>query len=137
MSPVEIVIYAAAAACMLFMLLYVIRVLFPKKAAGQSPFPDAKPSAPKTRIPCVLCGAFLEKGEKLHSKEIVRKDDSIIHMYGCPHCHGTNASRPRTCPVCKKQMGPEEYLIGRMWVRKNGKKHLHVAGCMRCARSLL
>ena len=134
MTSSEIIIYAAAAACVLFMLLCVIKVLFSKTASLQKPVADVYPSAPKTRVPCVLCGALLQKGEKLQSREIVREDDSIIHMYGCPHCRGGTASRPRTCPVCKKPVAVEGYLIGRMWVRKNGKKHLHIAGCVRCAR---
>ena len=133
MTSFEIIIYLLAAACIMLALFFAVKILSAKtdKAA---PYTDSKPAAPKTRIPCVLCGAQLEKGEKLHSKEIIREDDSLVHMYGCPHCHGAGASRPKTCPVCKKPMSAEEYLIGRMWVRKNGKKHLHIAGCTRCAR---
>ena len=134
MSPIEILIYALAAVCIMCVLFFAVKIISSRNVHA-SPRPEPKPAAPKTRIPCVLCGAQLEKGEKLHSKEIIREDDSLVHMYGCPHCHGAGASRPKTCPVCKKPMSAEEYLIGRMWVRKNGKKHLHIAGCARCARA--
>lgn len=135
MTSSEILIYALAAACIILALIFAAKALSAKIVITPQRG-ESKPGLPKTRIPCVLCGAQLEKGEKLHSKEIVRDSDSLVHMYGCPHCHGVRASRPKTCPVCRKPMGADEYLIGRMWVRKNGKKHLHVAGCMRCARSV-
>jgi hypothetical protein len=67
-------------------------------------------------IPSVLCGAVFAKGEKLHSKEIVREKDSIVHMYGCPYCDGDKGSNCKTCPVCEKPMRRDEYLIGRMWL---------------------
>ena len=133
MASIEILIYALAAACIMLALLFAVKILSAKTAKA-APRAESIPAASKTRIPCVLCGAVLAKGEKLHSKEIIRKDDSIVHMYGCPHCHGAGAARPKKCPVCRKPMGEDEYLTGRMWVRKNGKKHLHIAGCPRCAR---
>jgi hypothetical protein len=134
MTSYETALYVCAAIGAMLILLFIIARLFLKAASGPNLIPPSEPASRRTRIPCVLCGALLEKGEKLHSKEIVRKDDSIIHMYGCPHCHGANASRPKTCPVCKKPVPADGYLIGRMWIRKNGKKHLHIAGCTRCAR---
>ena len=134
MTSYETVLYVGAAVGAMLVLLLLTARLFLKASSAPRVIPPPEPATGRKRIPCVLCGALLEKGEKLHSKEIVRKDDSIIHMYGCPHCHGARASRTKTCPVCKKPIAPEEFLIGRMWVRKNGKKHLHIAGCMRCAR---
>lgn len=82
---------------------------------------------------CLLCGRDMQPGEKMISKMLKRKDDSIIYMYGCSTCAHTAIQR--TCPVCKRKMPNTGYLIGRMWMRKKtGKKHLHVAGCERCAR---
>ena len=133
MNSFEIIIYSAAAVCIILALFFAVKILSARTVKA-APRPVSRPASPKTRIPCVLCGAQLEKGEKLHSKEIIRKEDSLVHMYGCPHCHGDRASRPKTCPVCKQPMRANEFLIGRMWVRKNGKKHLHIAGCTRCAR---
>ena len=95
MTSFEINIYLLAAACIMLALFFAVKILSAKtdKAA---PYTDSKPAAPKTRIPCVLCGAQLEKGEKLHSKEIIREDERLVHMYGCAHCYRAGASRPKT-----------------------------------------
>jgi predicted nucleic acid-binding Zn ribbon protein len=131
LTVTEIGIYAAALGLIAVFFWFVFHLVPAKHSpAAANPEPAVSPGK---RIPCILCGAVLARGEKLHSKEIVRDNDSIIHMYGCAYCHGRDSTRSKTCPVCKKAMGRDEYLIGRMWKRKNGKKHLHISGCIRCA----
>jgi hypothetical protein len=83
-------------------------------------------------IPCVICGTLLHKGEKLKSKEFKGETESIIHVMGCYACYGEKASKKRICPLCRNEMTLNGYLIGRMTTKKNGKKHLTVAGCNRC-----
>jgi len=92
---------------------------------------DTLPKKPK--IPCIMCGSHLRKGENLKSEEFKGNNESIIHMYGCPYCYGPTAAQKRICPVCKKNMPKDGYLIGRMWIKKNGKKHLHIQGCTVCS----
>src|SRR5690606_30777719 len=46
--------------------------------------------------PCPLCGSLLERGQKVRTKvfSVEQKgrqkpnaiQDSLVHMYGCPHC---------------------------------------------------
>ncbi len=87
---------------------------------------------PVKKKPCVICGSLLNKGEKIKSKEIIRKEDSIVYLYGCHNCYGDKATAKRKCPVCGEFIDEKSYLIGRMWIKKNGKKHLRVAGCRDC-----
>jgi len=88
--------------------------------------------APKERTPCILCGARLEKGQRVTSELFKGEKDSFVRVYGCPFCYGPDATNIRTCPVCKNKMGADDYLQGRMWLKKNGKQHLHISGCSRC-----
>jgi hypothetical protein len=94
-------------------------------------FETASPA--KKKVPCILCGSLLEKRENIKSKKYETDRDTMVHIFGCPYCYGDAALRQRTCPVCKKQMRPEGYLIGKMWKTKKGKLHLHVSGCTICA----
>jgi uncharacterized protein with PIN domain len=82
---------------------------------------------------CILCGTELEKGDKMKSKELKRKDDSIIYLYGCSNC--SSGEKIRRCPICKQMIKEKGYLIGRMWLReKTSKNHLHIAGCDKCGK---
>ncbi len=86
------------------------------------------------RVPCILCGSPLRRGENLKSEEYKREKESIVYIYGCHNCYGGGARKMRTCPVCKFGMPAGSYLIGRMWINKKGKRHLHVSGCTACSR---
>ena len=88
----------------------------------------------KTKLPCILCGTPLQKHEKMHSKEVKGEKDSIVYMYGCPHCYGPQANAVKTCPICKRQIPYEAFLTGRMWKTRKGKMHLHISSCPLCAR---
>lgn len=84
------------------------------------------------RIPCILCGAPLARGETLKSHEFKGEKESIVHIFGCPTCsEGTGAGK-RCCPVCGKPLPAGDFAIGRMWVRASGKKHLRIIGCTLC-----
>ena len=88
----------------------------------------------KKKIPCILCGSSLARGERLKSEEYKGEKESIVHIFGCKNCHGEGAEKDRTCPICKKTLSQGDHLKGRMWKRKNGKMHLHVSGCTICKR---
>lgn len=94
--------------------------------------PHKKEQEKDLRGPCILCGSPLSKGERMASQEFKGEKDSIVRIMGCPHCYGPGAVKERTCPVCNKKMPPESYLQGRMWLKKTGKKHLHISGCTQC-----
>jgi hypothetical protein len=79
--------------------------------------------------PCPLCGTLLKKGERVKSVIYPSKGDTLAEVYGCPHCYGQSATELRICPVCKKPVSEDGYVIGRMF--KEGR-HLHVLGCTGC-----
>ena len=98
----------------------------------QNPFPDFDKFTDYKKIPCVICGTLLRKGEKLKSREFKGDTESIIHIMGCYACYGDQASEKRICPICRGEIPLKGYLIGRMTTKDNGKKHLSVSGCNKC-----
>jgi predicted nucleic acid-binding Zn ribbon protein len=116
------------ACCAIILALYYFRNFF---FSGGPVVKTEAPRAPKRKLPCILCGAALARGETLKSDEFKSTDHSTVHIHGCPHCR--DGARPRTCPVCGRTMPAGDYLTGRMWITRKGKKHLHVSGCTQCA----
>jgi hypothetical protein len=93
--------------------------------------------------PCPLCGTMLRRGETVRSvvfsggadlKKTTRSGrpvDYLTHIFGCPYCYPANREHPRECPVCKKTIPDDGYVIARMF-DKPGRKHVHVLGCTHC-----
>jgi len=94
--------------------------------------------------PCPLCGTMLRRGETVHSvvfsggKAVgssggsdTRPADYLTHIFGCPYCYPANTQHRRECPVCRKTVPDDGYVIARMF-DKPGKKHVHVLGCTVC-----
>ncbi|MCG8480569.1 MAG: hypothetical protein MI724_15860, partial [Spirochaetales bacterium] len=93
--------------------------------------------------PCPVCGTLLNAGERVHTIVFsgespgVRKrnrespTESMVHMFGCPHCYPPSSRHPRICPVCKGEISEEGYIVARMFV-KGTRKHVHVLGCTEC-----
>jgi hypothetical protein len=102
--------------------------------------------------PCPLCGTMLRRGETVHSvvfsgpgpagttadgsgtstrTRANQVQDAIAHLFGCPYCHPANEEHPRRCPVCRKVIPADGYVIARMF-EKPGRKHVHVLGCTNC-----
>ena len=98
--------------------------------------PQNKFGTSKKKLPCILCSSVLGKGENLKSEKYTIGEDIFVHTFGCPYCYGTKKTRERICPVCKRQLKDDEYLLGTMWKQKSGKLHLHVSGCCKCAENL-
>ncbi|MBN1499951.1 MAG: hypothetical protein JW982_07345 [Spirochaetes bacterium] len=88
--------------------------------------------SPRKKLPCILCGSYLLKTEKLKSEEYKSETDSLVKVFGCPYCYGPLAVKPRRCPVCKKVLKDGQYLSGRMFYRNDKKPHLHINGCQNC-----
>ncbi|HUX50424.1 MAG TPA: hypothetical protein VMW73_06480 [Spirochaetia bacterium] len=88
--------------------------------------------------PCPICRTMLRRGETVHSVVFGKKnEDTITHIFGCPYCYPQNSEHSRVCPVCRQELSPDGYLIGRMFERRgNGeeraKRHVHVLGCTEC-----
>ena len=104
---------------------------------------------------CPLCGSGLKKGEKVKSATYPVKQGSdgrypggvekLMEVYGCPHCIPPGGTEKRICPVCKKEIPLNGYVMGRYFIVNNAetlpdgstakrKNHLHVLGCTRCRR---
>jgi len=91
---------------------------------------------------CPLCGERLTAEEKVHSVIYGSKGERLgtsiteamkVEIYGCPVCYPDNGMVKRICPVCKGELGAEDFLLGKIWLR-NGKKHLHISGCTICLK---
>lgn len=102
------------------------------ETAGKGEAPGGNPK--QARL-CPLCGASLSKGENVKSMVFpAGEKDSIMEVYGCPHCNPPGGRRERLCPVCGKKVPPGGYVIGRYFT-KPGKRHLHVLGCTQCRKT--
>ncbi len=83
--------------------------------------------------PCPLCGSSLKKGERVHSVIYPGEADRLIEVFGCKYCYPANNEIPRFCPVCKKKVKTDGYVVGRMFLKPE-KSHLHINGCTDCMK---
>lgn len=87
---------------------------------------------------CPLCNSFLRKGEKLVSRvyrntEIQRPEGQRCVILGCPHCYPiAEKGITRRCPVCAKIVPANGALVARLFLRENGRRHVHITGCTVC-----
>jgi len=96
-----------------------------------------KSSKTKTLIPvkCPVCNSDLYKGENLVSKVFrpMKVSDQLMTISGCPHCYPKcEPGVKRLCPVCHKVVKPDETLTARLFNKSDGKKHVHIVGCINC-----
>jgi len=85
---------------------------------------------------CPLCGSLLGPGQRVHSVVYATKtQDKIMEISGCPSCRPP-ATQARLCPVCKKELRPQDVVTARVFERPQAegakKTHVHVLGCPRC-----
>jgi hypothetical protein len=82
---------------------------------------------------CPVCSALLLNGAQIKSALFPGDKERMCHIFGCPHCHPyKDDSVARKCPVCKKTVPQEGYLIARLFERPNKKRHVHILGCTVC-----
>lgn len=85
---------------------------------------------------CPVCGLKLKPGEQIKSvlfPATLASKERICHVFGCPSCYPiAKYPEERLCPVCKKVLLPDGYLIARMFSREEGGKHVHILGCNVC-----
>jgi hypothetical protein len=102
------------------------------------PTRKAKPKAAK-RTPiglCPICRSELVNGEQIKTALFPGEKDRLCHIFGCPHCHPyIEEGLSRHCPVCKKKLPEEDYLVARLFDRAGGKHHVHIVGCTNCRPS--
>ena len=84
---------------------------------------------------CPICSSPLKEGEQLKSAVFPGKTDSICHIFGCPHCYPfADKNIKKICPVCKRILFADSYLIARMFSRPDAKNHVHIIGCTECRK---
>jgi hypothetical protein len=82
---------------------------------------------------CPVCGSVLYGKEQIKSVLYPGEKDRLCHIFGCQHCHPYKEKGIfRECPVCKKELPGEGYLVARLFDRENGKHHVHIIGCTGC-----
>jgi len=91
---------------------------------------------PGERQICPVCSMVMKKGELVRTEAFPpdkNTSDRIMHVYGCNYC--LKKEFPRHCPVCKVRLTLDDFLISRMFERKNNiKNHVHILGCMKCRK---
>lgn len=109
----------------------VVYVLFSSSKTSEVKKAGIEKKEEYSKLPCIICGSRLKRGERLKSEKYTVEDKTTVHIFGCPFCLDADDDR-RKCPVCKRSLGRKEYLIGDMWKKDNGKNRLHVKGCVKC-----
>ncbi|MGL4981436.1 MAG: hypothetical protein ACRC4W_01025 [Treponemataceae bacterium] len=88
---------------------------------------------------CPICQSVLTQHEKLHSivYENSKNTDSKCKIFGCPYCyHHSGSSVKRVCPVCKKDLPNDGFLISNLYEHKTNRHHIHVIGCSLCSKAI-
>lgn len=117
--------------CILLILAFSYFLTFFTKQKKQ-PQPIKK-GTPKSS--CPICNSLLYEGERISSKIFNKPTtpDQRCIINGCPHCFPySEPGIQRTCPVCKKKLPQDGYLIARMFYRPPKKNHVHIVGCTEC-----
>lgn len=119
----------------LVLFFFAFQYFFSPNAPKYSKKTTTQNNSSKKTSKCVICGSILQNGETLTSKIYPSSNgtDQRCIINGCPHCQPF--CKPgvfRHCPVCGKIIPPEGYLIARMFIKKEGKNHVHVVGCSEC-----
>ncbi len=109
----------------------VVYVLFSGTKTNEQKLKSIEKKEEYSKLPCIICGSRLKRGERLKSEKYTVDDKTTVHIFGCPFCLDSDSSK-RKCPVCKKSLASKEFLIGDMWKKDNGKNRLHVKGCVKC-----
>ncbi|MCL2705396.1 MAG: hypothetical protein FWE72_04210 [Spirochaetaceae bacterium] len=97
----------------------------------------AKADMEKTSKFCPLCNSSLSKGENVKSKTYPASPgstDTLMDVFGCPKCIPPIGTETRICPVCKKKIKADGFVIGRYFIKPD-KNHLHVLGCTQCRKA--
>jgi hypothetical protein len=129
-SPFYILLYLCIG-ILLMMFAYTLFSPSRKKTA-------AKDKPPEKGIPgnpgiCPACGSILRIGEQVKTVLYPGEHEQLCHVFGCPHCYPyAEKGIVRMCPVCKKEMPPEGYIVARFFKRADNRKHVHILGCTEC-----
>ena len=94
--------------------------------------PKGKPGDPMI---CPVCSMQMLKGDLVKTEAFPSSPgslDRLMHIKGCISC--LQKDLPRKCPVCGEKMSLDDYLISRLFERRNVKNHVHILGCSKCRK---
>src|SRR5574344_1596712 len=86
---------------------------------------------------CPICNSLLMQQDKLISRVYgnIKKKDQRCTIHGCPYCYPIEKNGvKRICPVCGKKIPEDGYLISRLFIRDEAKRHVHIIGCTECSK---
>lgn len=84
----------------------------------------------KPKAYCPLCKNGLFSGQRIRSDVLeIGKSEVRTTLKGCMHCLDGNAKR--LCPVCKKKLKKDEFIIA-FSDQTVDKKKLSIRGCKNC-----
>jgi hypothetical protein len=84
----------------------------------------------KPRAFCPICKNGLFSGQRIRSDVLeIGKTEVRTTLKGCQHCLDGNAKR--LCPVCKKKLAKNEFIIAFSDPQVD-KKRLSIRGCKTC-----
>ena len=103
---------------------------FWKKKEEDNENEKGKPGDPQV---CPVCSKKLVKGELV--KTIAYPSDPakigrLMYIRGCTNCLRNDFIR--RCPICGIDLELEDYLVARIFHRRDEKDHVHVLGCNQC-----
>ncbi|MCL2791817.1 MAG: hypothetical protein FWD87_01890 [Spirochaetaceae bacterium] len=123
---------------LLAVILILLRLVFwfPKRIKEDKQ-ENSEENGEKTSKFCPLCNSSLSKGENVKSKTYPASpgsSDTLMDVFGCPKCIPPVGKEDRVCPVCKKKIPKDGFVIGRYFIKPD-KNHLHVLGCTLCRKA--
>lgn len=136
----DFLLMGIAATIIIAALMYFRTLYFKQKRSGtKKTIPAKNRKTTGNAVNCPVCGTALLPGENLVSKVFTTNgqvNDQICYIYGCPHCFPRcEPGIKRTCPVCKKNVEQNQYLLARRFNKtKSGTPHVIVNGCGNCNR---
>jgi len=92
-----------------------------------------KPGDPQI---CPVCSMEMLKGDLVKTEAFPSSPgslDRLMHIKGCVSC--LEKDLPRKCPVCGEKMSLSDYLISRLFERRDVKNHVHILGCNKCRKA--
>ncbi len=128
-----------ALVCLLFFLslgfLYRSRMAARRQEEAERKRQKKQPGKGEKHSNCPLCNSDLFAGENIVSRVYKGSDpkDQACTIHGCPYCYPV--PKPgviRTCPVCHKNVPLQGHLDAHLFLRENGKRHVHITGCTEC-----
>ena len=122
--------------------LYISFSIRAKNKPQPKPTKPANQTSTSSSVFCPLCNSALAKGENLSSKVFGPIKDGTdsnqrCTILGCPHClpYCQNGVK-RICPVCKKKVPADGYLIARLFTNTRGKRHVRITACTECHKKV-